>query len=409
MIDFDTRLRQGLRALAESDILDIPDVETHGGTTGGGGRWVRSVALAAAAALVLVGVVVVVRRTDRHTDPAHAAVSLVEVSSPPLSARASAAVVSTTHGLVVWGGRQLTASGITAGPAASSQFFGDGAELRSGDTTWRLLPPAPITARSNAFAVYDGGDRVTILGGWNATGNIPDGAVLHLDTGTWTRLARAPACATSADWNTQTLYVLTRCDPSMAVVTSLDPATGRWSELPPLPGDNAGGILTIEGRPVVWWPDGSYRSLSADRTSWSVRVPLLADSSRPPVGIIPVRRHGTTDLVVQFEGPEPKVVVASFAAFERVWRVDGTFELKDQAANDSVVQPTGFDDQVPYYSQLGIAWIDPRTGDQGTFPFTDTKWADVRLATAHGLDPAIVATEVSSGHSRLRLFRLQRR
>jgi hypothetical protein len=85
---------------------------------------------------------------------------------------------------------------------------------------------------------------------------------------------------------------------------------------------------------------------------------------------------------LQFEGLGPKIVVASFLAFESVWRVDDTLVLKDQVANDSVVQPVGFDDLALYYSQLGVAWIDPRTGDQGTFPFTDKVWADVRLATA---------------------------
>jgi len=409
MIDFDSRLREGLRALAESGILDVPETGAHTDTTGGGGKWVRSAVLAAAAALVLVGVVAVVRRTDRHANEAHEAVSLVEVAPPPLSARVGAAVASTTHGLVVWGGRRPGDVGITTGPSSSTQYFADGAALATGAASWRPLATAPLSARSDVVTAYDGRDRVVLVGGYGAGGNATDGAELNLVTGAWTHLANTPSCAKSADWSTSTLFVLTQCDPDTAGLAVFDPARRTWTELPSIPGGVVGGVVMLRGRPAVWWPDGSYRSLSPDGRSWSVRVPLLGEPYRRPAGIIPVRRHGRTDLMLQFAGAGPETVVASFVTFDRVWRVESRFPLNDQASNDAVLQPVGFDDLAPYYSQLGIAWMDPGSGDQSTFPFTDKKWAEVRLATARGVDPMIVATEVSAGNVRMRAFRLQRR
>lgn len=59
----------------------------------------------------------------------------------PIDTRVGAVAVATDDELVVWGGR-------------NGDLLGDGAAYSFDDDTWRTIAPSPLSARSDAVAVW---------------------------------------------------------------------------------------------------------------------------------------------------------------------------------------------------------------------------------------------------------------
>lgn len=126
------------------------------------------------------------------------------IPSAPITPRGDAVEVWTGKELIVWGG-EAGAHGAT--------LFGDGAAYDPVTNRWRLLPASPLTARSGASAVWTG-TQVIVFGGY-----------VNLALGAFRVSSQAAA---------------------------YDPATNRWTLLPPAPiSARADALMSWTGRDVV--------------------------------------------------------------------------------------------------------------------------------------------------------------
>ncbi|MDA8392919.1 MAG: hypothetical protein M0Z87_09025 [Actinomycetota bacterium] len=168
----------------------------------------------------------------------------------PLSPRSSQAGVWTGHELVIWGG--YTHIGGSAFTVTSS-----GAAYDPTTNRWRTLPPAPLSPRANALAVWTG-TSVLLLGGHPAlvtAGNrgFGDGALYDPSTGRWTHLAgprktgglrlswvaavqaRGEMLAWSTWWTTHRVNATTASVSAGTQLYRYRGATRRWRLLPTSP------------------------------------------------------------------------------------------------------------------------------------------------------------------------------
>jgi N-acetylneuraminic acid mutarotase len=198
------------------------------------------------------------------------------LAAAPLSARTLAAAAWTGRELIVWGGYDhLDPAGV--------QVVGDGAAYDPARGAWRRLPPAPLSARAAATAVWTGRE-VLVVGGVPAVRTdrdrgFTDGAAYDPVRDSWRRLAPSPQPRGSlmaqhlvwtgtrllvwSDWR-QTLrsgaVTLSNGEQGTEVETrdgldvwAYDPAADRWAVLPAAPGQPrlGGAVLVWTGREVV--------------------------------------------------------------------------------------------------------------------------------------------------------------
>jgi hypothetical protein len=116
----------------------------------------------------------------------------------PLSGRQGQAAVWTGREMVVWGGYDDVS-------AHDFRVAGDGAAYDASSNMWRLLPPAPLSARTNSIAVWTGRD-VVLLGGQPAVltdslRSFADGAAYDPALNRWTPIAPpVPPRGHGLDW-----------------------------------------------------------------------------------------------------------------------------------------------------------------------------------------------------------------
>ena len=79
------------------------------------------------------------------------------MSPAPITARGDAAIVWTGRELIVWGG--------SAG-SHGAQLHGDGAAYDPSTNSWRMLPPAPLPPTADASAIWTGSEMV-VFGGYD--------------------------------------------------------------------------------------------------------------------------------------------------------------------------------------------------------------------------------------------------
>ncbi len=199
-----------------------------------------------------------------------------ELPSAPLTPRTAAAAVWTGRELIVWGGYDPLDSG-------GLHVAGDGAAYDPARQAWRRLPPAPLSARADATAVWTGRE-VLVVGGIPAVRTdqdrgFTDGAAYDPARDTWRRLAPSPQPRGSlmaqhlvwtgtrllvwSDWR-QTLgsdaATLTNGERGVETETrdgldvwAYDPAADRWAALVwggrswPTPAVHTGMIFTPAG------------------------------------------------------------------------------------------------------------------------------------------------------------------
>ena len=164
----------------------------------------------------------------------------------PITPRTGASVVWTGTELLVWGG---------GSSAAGQTLHSDGAAYNPRTGRWRSLPPAPLSSRVEQTAAWDGAEMI-IWGGYDQLSALHvtnDGAAYDPQTDRWRMLPPAPLSARAqviSTWTGTDLILLggypavTRDFNSFHDGASYDPSTDRWTAiLPPTP---------PPGHPVAW-------------------------------------------------------------------------------------------------------------------------------------------------------------
>ena len=115
----------------------------------------------------------------------------------PISGRSGAAAVWTGTEMLIWGGYDESGPGF--------HVSATGAAYDPGTNSWRMLPPASLSARAGAQAVWTG-NAALILGGGPAviqsqSGYATNAALYHPGSNTWTTVSPPPTPAGhDLDW-----------------------------------------------------------------------------------------------------------------------------------------------------------------------------------------------------------------
>lgn len=219
----------------------------------------------------------------------------------PIAAREGAAAVWTGSVVFLWGGND------EGWPGGN---FADGATYDPRANTWEKLPPAPLSARSDAVAVWTG-NEVLVWGGFTSKGapegsrpEHADGAAYNPATRTWRPIADAPITGFTGAlgvWTGTDVVVVTgQARAAGGTAAAYDPATDRWRRLPDPPGAPSGtsaastssSLITI----AVGEPDtGSNWSLDPSGTTWTeVSGAQLAPIAAANHGVIGLTEAGLT-------------------------------------------------------------------------------------------------------------------
>lgn len=172
----------------------------------------------------------------------------------PLSPRSDYGQAWTGTQLVIWGG-DYAGSGSSRNP----QALADGARFYPATNSWRVMAPAPLSARADPATVWTGA-RVLFWGGQRLVPSgsefFADGAAYDPAANTWQQLAPAPLSARAqpyAVWTGSRMIVFggsTSPNQSQAVDgASYDPATNSWVKLPTFPARSKGNLV---GTVAVW-------------------------------------------------------------------------------------------------------------------------------------------------------------
>jgi hypothetical protein len=293
--------------------------------------------------------------------------SVRPLATAPLSPRSAAAAAWTGSAFVVWGG--------AGGNQAASQTFADGASYDPTSDTWRALPPAPITGRAGAVAVWTGTEVVLWGGNDDTPGpDLPhDGAAFNPATRQWRPITEAPSGRAFA----RALYVAGRVvivggtTPTGAPTSALvyDPAQDLWREVPAV--SNVVDATATNGEVVALSLDPASNALSLTAIN-----PLRATTRRLPAPPITGRpeRVGIAWDGTQLDAAVTVGAVTRLATLgvAEVWRLTAV------PAADAFHPPVhvGFDpdttplvwtgDRLLSASERGIEAIDPNTGNVTT-------------------------------------------
>ncbi len=167
----------------------------------------------------------------------------------PIATRDQASVVWTGSELIVWGG--VSYGGGNGTPHA------DGAAYNPSTGRWRMLAPAPLSARYGQASVWDGMEMI-VWGGHalssSTYADVNDGAAYDPATDSWRMLPASPMAPPThviATWTGSTVILL--ADGPTTSITQFggpfdggayDPSTARWTSIaPPSP---------PSGHPFMW-------------------------------------------------------------------------------------------------------------------------------------------------------------
>ena len=165
----------------------------------------------------------------------------------PLEGRSGSAFAWTGGELLIWGGWD--------GGFRDPPYFNDGAAYDPIARTWRMLPAAPIEART-AFSVWTG-EELIVWGSTERAARRRDGAAYDPVTNTWRTIADGPTDITdgSAVWTGDEMIVFgaaldgnNHADTPTAIGIAYDPAADSWRQLPP-------SDLSPQAMTAVWLDD----------------------------------------------------------------------------------------------------------------------------------------------------------
>jgi hypothetical protein len=152
----------------------------------------------------------------------------------PIDGRTGSSVVWTGTELLVWGGQSVAAPNVT---------HADGAAYNPQTGRWRTLPAAPLSPRFEQVSAWDGAEML-VWGGYDgqprATDRVAnDGAAYDSTTNRWRPLPPAPLSARAgaiAVWTGSTMVVLGGYADGSGQVprdgAAYNPATDRWTPIP---------------------------------------------------------------------------------------------------------------------------------------------------------------------------------
>jgi hypothetical protein len=186
----------------------------------------------------------------------------------PLGGRSDTAFAWTGEELLIWGGFD--------GGFRDVPYFDDGAAFDPATRTWRMLPPAPIEART-AFSVWTGREFL-VWGSTNRSHRLRDGAAYDPTSNTWRTMADGPTDITdgSAVWTGREMIVFgaaldgnNHADTRTAIGVAYDPAADSWRELPP--SDLSPQAMTaswVRGELVAWDYDHASQAYDPAIDDW---------------------------------------------------------------------------------------------------------------------------------------------
>ena len=202
------------------------------------------------------------------------------IPAAPLTPRVDAALAWTGQELIVWGG-EFQPKGVIH-PVVE----GDGAAFNPISGRWRRLPPAPLSGRAGAVAVWTGSELIVLggsdarqLSGYNSQNLVAgprDAAAYKPATNTWQSIRAMPLNLQPGAlgvWSGDRVVVLSGLNSA-----AYDPATGMWQRLPPadapanLPGykvDENGWSLAVAtgtGRIFAWAVWAATKQISAQES-----------------------------------------------------------------------------------------------------------------------------------------------
>jgi len=168
----------------------------------------------------------------------------------PIAPRAGGSVAWTGSELLVWGGEQGT---------LDETLYGDGAAYSPATGSWRLLPPAPLSARVDQATAWTGTEMI-VWGGYDRQSSqgsqaSADGAAYDPSTNSWRLLPPAPLSPRAnsvAVWTGAAMVILggqSGQDAGSSGETfgdgaAYDPTTGTWQTIPE--------PVEPDGHPVEW-------------------------------------------------------------------------------------------------------------------------------------------------------------
>jgi N-acetylneuraminic acid mutarotase len=214
-----------------------------------------------------------------------------ELPPAPLTPRTLAAATWTGRELIIWGGYDHLAM-----DPGGLHVAGDGAAYDPARGAWRRLPPAPLSARAGATAVWTGREVLVVGGGPAARSDrdrpYTDGAAYDPARDSWRRVAPSPRLRGPminqhpvwtgtrllvwSDWeqldrSTVTLpggqHALREEGRDGVDVWAYDPTADRWAVLPGAPGQPVlgGAAMVWTGREVLGVTGRPYHGPPLDR------------------------------------------------------------------------------------------------------------------------------------------------
>jgi hypothetical protein len=131
---------------------------------------------------------------------------------------------------------------VYGGRTEQTESLDDGAVYDTSTGSWSLLPSSGGLA-AGAYAALATGGSVVFAGAFGV-------ASFELSTSRWTALPSAPGGACCLFTTGSSLLATSQMpagDPAQFSVARLDPATGSWSDLPPLQGVQVSSVVEIGG------------------------------------------------------------------------------------------------------------------------------------------------------------------
>jgi hypothetical protein len=206
-----------------------------------------------------------------------------QLPASPLEGRSDMAFGWTGRELLIWGGWD--------GGFRDPPYFGDGAAFDPVAGTWRMLPTAPIGART-AFSVWTGKEMI-VWGSRERAARRLDGAAYDPITNAWRPIADGPIDITdgSAVWTGDEMIVFgaaldsnNHADTPTAIAAAYDPDTDTWREPPA--SDLSPQAMTAEwlnGELIAWDYDQASAAYDPVANVWESLpdVPLRFSECRP--------------------------------------------------------------------------------------------------------------------------------
>ena len=272
----------------------------------GGARRGRLAYLAGAFVLVVLAVTVPTLLLDRHRPsgpvplPGYAVptVDAYPTTGPGTAAALAAArwhalptapIVGRSFAATAWDGTEMLIWGGASGDTGSDPLLADGAAFNPSTSVWRMLPTAPLAARSNAASVWTG-HELFIWGGYRSqTGDAQpygDGALFDPATQQWRMIAQSPLSArhdATALWTGAEVIVIGGVPAALGSDTYVDlaaaaynPATNSWRTLPAIPSpakhDAAGVSAVAVAGGVYAWVDWQHMETDANGSTGNAGV-----------------------------------------------------------------------------------------------------------------------------------------